>query len=168
MRRDLQFPARKKKGFTLIEALITLVAIGIITAIAIPAVSSLRTSAKRAAARQNAKNIAQMSEALAGVGVAHVIPDSLGGVAATTRLLREGIVVPKGAFAGETFVLSGILDTDIDDISEFLSVQYFATELKLVYQDPYLNSQSALIEQGPSVLCIVADRFRAPSKCPVA
>lgn len=152
----------------MIEALITIVAIGIIAAIAIPAVSSLRTSAKRAAARQNAKNIAQMSEALAGVGVAHVIPDSLGGVAATTRLLREGIVVPKGAFAGETFVLSGILDTDIDDISEFLAVQYFATELKLVFQDPYLNKQSAVLELGPTMICIVADRFRKSTTAPVA
>lgn len=157
------FKTRKTRGFTLVEMLVTVVVIGILAAIVIPAVSSLRTSAKRAAARQNAKNIAQMSEALAGIGVAHVIPDSLGGVAATTRLLREGIVVPKGAFAGESFVLAGILDTDIDDISEFLSVQYFATELKLVFYDPYLNEQTANFEVPKTELCFYADRFRKPA-----
>lgn len=153
---------KKTRGFSLVEMLVTIVVIGIIAAIVIPAVSSLRTSAKRAAARQNAKNIAQMSEALAGIGVAHVIPDSLGGVAATTRLLREGIVVPQGAFAGESFVLSGILDTDIDDIGEFLTVQYFATELKLVFHDPYLDPQTATFEESEQMLCFIADRFRKP------
>lgn len=155
-----QFWSKKVRGFSLVEMLVTVVVIGIIAAIVIPAVSSLRTSTKRAAARQNAKNIAQMSEALAGIGVAHVIPDSLGGVAATTRLLREGIVVPKGAFAGESFRLAGILDTDIDDISEFLSVQYFQTELKLVFNDPYLNDQSSIFKMNPEEPFLVADRFR--------
>ncbi len=162
MRSKPQSRTKGIRGFSLVEMLVTVVVIGIIAAIVIPAVSSLRSSAKRAAARQNAKNIAQMSEALAGMGVAHVIPDSLGGVAATTRLLREGIVVPKGAFEGESFKLPGILDTDIDDISEFLSVQYFATELKLVFYDPYLNPQTSSFEYDDQMICILADRYRKP------
>ncbi|MEX2578703.1 MAG: type II secretion system protein [Verrucomicrobiales bacterium] len=150
-------------AFTLVEALITLVAIGVISAIALPMVGSIRESARKAAARQNAKNIAQMSEALAALGVAHVIPDSMGGVSATARLLREGIVVEKGGFAGEKFVLAGLLDDDIEEIGEFLEVQYHATELKLVFHEP--DEESHTLNSLPEtwILCLAADHCRTPA-----
>lgn len=71
--------ADQSSGLSLTELLIVVAAIGIIAAIAVPTTATFRQAALRAAATQNAKNIAQMSEALAALGVAHVIPDSMGG-----------------------------------------------------------------------------------------
>jgi len=141
---------------SLVEILIAIVVIGIIGAIGIPAISKIRESAKEAAATQNAKNIQQMSGALAALGVAHVIPDSMGGVAATARLLREGVIVPEGPMAGEKFVLSGLRDDEIDSISVYLYVQYDRKELRLIFRDPKVTQLPALIRAGV-MLCRLSD-----------
>ncbi len=141
---------------SLVEILIVIVVIGIIAAIGIPAISKIRESAKEAAATQNAKNIQQMSGALAALGVAHVIPDSMGGVAATARLLREGVIVPEGPMAGEKFVLSGLRDDEIDSISVYLYVQYDRKELRLIFRDPKVTQLPALIRAGV-MLCRFSD-----------
>ncbi len=131
--------------------LIVVGVIGIIAALALPSISNIRGVAKRTTAIQNAKSISQMSGALAALGVAHVIPDSMGGVAATARLLREGVIVPEGPMAGEKFVLSGLRDDEIEEISEFLYIQYDKRELRLIYQDPYRKETSSS-EPGSRVL----------------
>lgn len=123
-------------GISLTELLLMIGVIAVIATIAIPMVSSLRNSAKKAAATQNAKNVAQMSEALAALGVAHVIPDSMGGAEATARLLQEGVVVPEGPMAGERFVLSGMGEKDIEETAEYLKIEYGSTYLRLVFSPP--------------------------------
>ncbi len=125
-----------EKAFSLTELLLIVAVIGILAAIALPTISNLRGVAKRTVAVQNAKSISQMSGALAALGVAHVIPDSMGGVPATARLLREGVIVPEGPMAGEKFVLTGLNDDEIDFVAEFLYVQYDRTELRLIFKDP--------------------------------
>ncbi len=127
------------------ELLIAIVVIAIIVVIALPSISNIRTSARKAAAIQNAKGISQMSAALAALGVAHVIPDSMGGVEATARLLREGVIVPEGPMMGEKFVLSGLNDDDIAYIATYLYVQYDAKELRLIFIDPELGEGSWLL-----------------------
>lgn len=127
---------RRQPGLSLVELLIVVAVIGIIAAIVLPAIGNLRERAKRLATIQNAKNIAQMSQGLAALGVAHVIPDSMGGVPATARLLREGIMVTEGPMAGERFTLSGMNDSEIEDVAEFLVIQYSETELLLYFLDP--------------------------------
>lgn len=51
--------------------------IGVVATNGLPAISIIRDAAKEAAAIQNAKNIRQMSGALAALGLAHVIHDSM-------------------------------------------------------------------------------------------
>lgn len=141
---------------SVVEVLIVVVVIGIIAAIGLPAINNIRESAKEAAAIQNAKNIQQMSGALAALGVAHVIPDSMGGVAATARLLREGVIVPEGPMAGEKFVLSGLRDDEIDEISVYLFVQYDRRELRLIFRDPKLQTGLPLPLRIRAMLCRLA------------
>lgn len=126
----------RKSGMSLVEVLVTIVVLGVIVAIAIPSVSRIRDSAKVAAAMKNAKTIAQMSGALAALGVAHVIPDSMGGAEATARLLREGVTIAEGAMAGEVFVIPGMTDDHIEEVAEFLDVKYDRVELRLVFVPP--------------------------------
>jgi len=131
-----QAPLSSNRGLSLVEGLLVIVTIGIILAISLPIIGNIRESAKKAAATQNAKIVASMSEALAALGVAHVIPDSMGGAEATARLLREGVIVPQGPFAGERFILSGMRDDEIEEISVYLSIQYDETQLRLVFTQP--------------------------------
>lgn len=140
--------------------LIVVGVIGIIAAMALPSISNIRGVAKRTTAIQNAKSISQMSGALAALGVAHVIPDSMGGVAATARLLREGVIVPEGPMAGEKFVLSGLRDDEIEEISEFLYVQYDKRELRLIFQDPYREDTNCSGPGGRVQICFSGNQFR--------
>lgn len=134
-----EFQARSR-GLSLTELLVVVAAIAIIAAIGIPTTAQFREAAIRASATQNAKNIAQMSEALAALGVAHVIPDSMGGVEATARLLREGVLVPEGPMAGERFMLSGMRDKDITEVAKYLDIEYDRFQLRLVFRDSTLNT----------------------------
>lgn len=135
---------RLQAALSLTEVLIVIVVVGIIAAIAMPSISNIRGVAKKTTAIQNAKSISQMSSALAALGVAHVIPDSMGGVAATARLLREGVIVPEGPMAGEKFVLTGLNDDEIDYVASYLYVQYDQKELRLIFRDPELTEGSWL------------------------
>ena len=141
--------------------LIVVAVIGIVAAVSIPTVGKLRKAAERTAAIQNAKNISQMSAALAALGVAHVIPDSMGGVAATARLLREGVIVPEGPMAGEKFVLAGLLDDDIDEVSAYLYVQYDQRELRVVFRELDVDLNSSIYQTGEGMLCLVTGLRRA-------
>jgi len=144
MRKPIDQASAKRAGLSLTELLLIVAVIGIISAIAIPTVSRLRESAKKAAATQNAKNVAQMSEALAALGVAHVIPDSMGGAEATARLLREGVIVPEGPMAGERFILSGMREKEIEETAAYLRIEYGTTYLRLVYSPPSQEGQTLL------------------------
>ncbi len=148
-----QLRGKLQAAMSMVELLIVVVVIGIVATLALPTISNLRKTAVRTTAIQNAKNISQMSAALAALGVAHVIPDSMGGVAATARLLREGVIVPEGPMAGEKFVLSGLRDDEIESISEYLFVQYDKRELRLIFQDPFLNETREYGSQGDWLLC---------------
>ena len=149
-----------QSALSLVEMLIIVAVIGIVAAITIPAIGKLRNAAKRMAAIQNAKNISQMSQALAALGVAHVIPDSMGGVAATARLLREGVIVPEGPMAGEKFVMAGLLDDDIDEISAYLYVQYDQRELRVVFRELDVDPSSAIYRPGQGMLCLLRGKVQ--------
>jgi prepilin-type N-terminal cleavage/methylation domain-containing protein len=143
-------------ALSMVELLIVVVVIGIIAAIALPSISNIRGVAKKTTAIQNAKSISQMSSALAALGVAHVIPDSMGGVAATARLLREGVIVPEGPMAGEKFVLTGLNDDEIDYVAEYLYVQYDKKELRLIFRDPEVEQGTGLTGADPiSMLAVI-------------
>lgn len=146
---------------SLTEVLIVIVVVGIIAAIALPSISNIRGVAKKTTAIQNAKSISQMSSALAALGVAHVIPDSMGGVEATARLLREGVIVPEGPMAGEKFVLTGLNDDEIEQVASYLYVQYDRKELRLIFRDPELNEGTWFtpLVEGPLLAEWMPSRF---------
>lgn len=124
----------KARAFSLVEVLIVIAIIGTISAVAIPVFTEIRESSQKAKNLTNARHMERMSAALASLGVAHVIPDSMGGVEATARLLREGVTVPEGPMAGEVFRLPNMSEDDISEAGELLRVQYDFTELRLVME----------------------------------
>lgn len=109
--------------------------IAVLAALALPAIENIHGTANKTAALSNAQRIASTSSALASMGVAHVLPDSLGGVEATARLLREGVTVSEGIFAGQFFVVTGMTDDDILAAAAYLETVYDFAEVRLVY-DP--------------------------------
>lgn len=146
---------RNKLAFSLVEMLIVVAIIGVISAVALPIVSMVRESSNEAKNLANAKNIERMSGALASLGVAHVIPDSLGGVEATARLLREGVIVPDGPMAGETFSVPGLGDEDIRELSEFLQIHYDMSELRLVFSGRNASAFQRLGDVDITTLCVI-------------
>ena len=120
---------------TLFEMVVVIAIIGIIASLAIPALQNVGDSGNDTVDRKNANELANMSTALASIGVAHVIPDSLGGVEATARLFRDGIVVPDGAYAGQEFQLSGLNEESIAGAARYLEIVYDLRELRLVMKE---------------------------------
>lgn len=121
---------------SLVEVLIVVAVIGVIAALAIPTISRINESSKKASALANAQNVAKLSAALSSFGVAHVIPDSMGGVEATARLLREGVVITEGPMTGEKMSLDALDDPAITELSEYLDIQYGESELMLIFIPP--------------------------------
>ncbi len=124
-------PARCS-GMSLVELIVSIVILGIVISLAVPAMSGISSASQIAKNQRNAQQLASMSTALASIGVAHVMPESLGGVEATARLLREGVIVPEGPFEGQTFKLGSLSDTDINGASNYLDIVYDLTEIRLV------------------------------------
>ncbi len=120
---------RIDSGFSLIEMLVAIGIIGIVVTIAVPMIGDLSDNANETAAKKNAQNIGSISASLSGLGVAHVIPESLGGTEATCRLIRHGIEIPDGPMHGTHFSAAGVSDDDIP---------YVAVYLDISYQDLYL------------------------------
>jgi prepilin-type N-terminal cleavage/methylation domain-containing protein len=122
---------RNHRAFSLVELVVVVAVIGIITAIAMPSIRGVLEKGEEAKVTQNAKNIAALSSNLAAIGVAHVLPDSLGGIEATARLLREGVTVPEGPLAGQMFRMNGLTDEEITKAADKLRIVYAENELNL-------------------------------------
>lgn len=127
---------RFRAAFSLVELIVVVAIIGILGLLAVPTINNLWESSHDAAAQRNAQNIASISAELASMGVAHVLPDSLGGVEATARLLREGVTVNEGIFTGQLVVIRGISDQEILSASRYLEIVYDLNEIRLVYLGP--------------------------------
>ena len=125
-----------QRGFSLVELLVVVAVLGVLAVLAIPSIQNVLESGEAAKIEQNAKNIARLSERLAAIGVAHVLPESLGGVEATVRLLREGVIVPEGPMVGQRFAINGITDEEITKAATRLRIVYDESELNLEYTPP--------------------------------
>ncbi len=125
--------ADKMKGFTIQEMLLVILAIGILSAIALPTVGNLSGRAKVAKTKNNAQRIQTVSNTLASLGVAHVIPESMGGVEATIRLLREGLNVDDPLMTEGFYQVPGLTDTEVALAAQYLDVVYDLDELRLIY-----------------------------------
>ena len=126
-------PDAGRAGFSLVELLVIIAILGVLTLITLPSIKGVLEQGNEAKVEQNAKNIARLSERLAAIGVAHVLPESLGGIEATVRLLREGVIVPEGPMQGQRFTLNGISDEEITKASLRLKIVYDESELNLEY-----------------------------------
>ena len=121
-------------GFSLVEVLVVISVIGIIAAIAVPVIGTIANAATESKAKRNAMQAATISADLSAAGVEHVLPESLGGAEATTRLLSRGITVPDGAFAGMYFGIS-IADDEIAPAAAYLEILLLHSVLRMVYKD---------------------------------
>ena len=98
--------------------------IGIMVTIGVQMIGGLSDNAEETAAKKNAQNMGSVSASLSGLGVAHVIPESLGGTEATCRLLRHGIEIPDGPMQGTYFSVAGVSDDDIPSVAVYLDISY--------------------------------------------
>ena len=92
--------------------------------IAVQVVGGLSDNADATAAKKNAQNMGSVSASLSGLGIAHVIPESLGGTEATCRLIRHGIQIPDGPMQGTHFSVAGVSDDDIPSVAVYLDISY--------------------------------------------
>ena len=81
---------------------------------------------------RDARRIASVSTTLTSLGVAHVLPESMGGVDATARLIREGIEVQDGVAKGKLFRLEELTDEAIEAASAHLAIRYDEGYLRIV------------------------------------
>jgi len=120
-------------GMSLIELLVIITLIATILAIALPIFTRVDKAAQIAKDKANAAHVANMSEALAAMGVVHVFPDSMGGIEATIRLLREGVVVTSGPFSGQTFLIRPLNNREISGAVRYLELIYDTHDVRLAY-----------------------------------
>ncbi|MAS93025.1 MAG: hypothetical protein CMO55_07485 [Verrucomicrobiales bacterium] len=78
---------KAKGGFSLVEMLVVIAVIGIIAAIAVPNISKINDSAKDAAARRNAQNIASVYASANAAG--HSFGTDVDGIIAAIRTGHE-------------------------------------------------------------------------------
>jgi len=123
---------RHTRGFSLIEILVVIAVIGIMAGIAIPVISGLRAAAAEKSKR-NAQLTQQTSTSLESLDVAHVLPESLGGAEATTRLLREGLYVEDGTLEGTFIGIPNLPEREIRPASKYLNVVFGSSGLRLEY-----------------------------------
>lgn len=126
-------PRTHRSAFSLTEMLIVIAVIGVTTLISVPVLTDLIGRTKETLARQNAQRAVSVSGQLSAIGVAHVLPESLGGVEATLRLLRRGITVPDGDFQGKFFTVGEISDENIAEAAIFMEIVFETDELQLGY-----------------------------------
>ncbi len=127
-------------ALSLMELLIVIAIIGITTLFAVPLFTDIVSRSGKIVAQRDAQHAVTVSSDLSSIGVAHVLPVSLGGVEATTRLLRRGVVVPDGPYKGKVFTVGQMSDESIEAASVYMDILFATTELRLQYvPNPTVN-----------------------------
>lgn len=109
------------RAFSLIELLSVIAIIGIIAAVMIPMISGLNDSTSRLAKdRRNAQNLCSVFLSAQVAGVDFLAP---GSVEDTIDNIVAGGAPSKGVFAGETFIVPGLSETDKAGAAVYLRVE---------------------------------------------
>lgn len=123
------------RGFSLVEVLALISVIGIMTSIAIPLLGYLGHSASESKAKRNAQNAAHISALLSAAGVEHVLPESLGGTEATTRLIQHGITVSDGPLSGAYFGMPSLTEDEVAPTAVYLEILIYESYLRMVFNE---------------------------------
>lgn len=121
---------KKCEGFSLVEMLTTVAVIGIMAAMAIPAISRIDDKASLTSAKRNAQEAAALSASANVLGIEHVVADINGGVKSTLEFLSNGIEKADGS---GLLVQLNLTPKQIDQAAKFLQIQHLSDYNQLIY-----------------------------------
>ena len=130
--RPLRATRRGTVAFSLFELLLVVFIIGVLVLVTIPILRGIeRISVKKT--QRNAQQTAQISSNLSSLDVVHVLPESLGGAEATTRLIKQGLHIEDGSMDGVYLGFPNLGESEVQPASEYLEVVFDGTSLRLEY-----------------------------------
>ena len=111
---------RSKAGFSLMELLLVVAIIGIISSVVVMMMGRRHyIDSREAVARKNAQQFVSLSMMAQAAGSDPVRAD----VMTTLQQLKAGVTASDGAFAGQTFRLSGVAEPDMQRASYYLELK---------------------------------------------
>ncbi len=105
-----------RHGFSLVELVVVVAIIGVIVAVAIPSLSNMSGSAKKASSQRNAQHVVTIYEAGAAAGIKWSGSDRNSKISAVVA----GAHPDDGPFAGKTFTVPNIAGTDLTNTYPYI------------------------------------------------
>lgn len=112
-------PKLTQRGFSLTELLVTIAFMGVLSSLAVTALSGARQGAVDQKDKRNAQEIASVAAIAKAAGAPFVVP---GNEQATIENLREGCSPSQGAFKGKVFKLPSLGEPEILGAMRFLAL----------------------------------------------
>ena len=107
--------------------------VGVITAIAVPLLTNVSGETEKVVITNNAIEADTVSTGLAVEGVAHVLPESLGGKEGTLRFMKVGITVQREG-RQTTYGLPSLPEKHITPVAQLVEPVFDTAEVRLDYR----------------------------------